>query len=190
MPVALVTGASRGVGRGAAIGLAAAGYTVFATGPKHRFLRPAAFRCAHPLRPCVDSDTAHVFQQIAEAGEGLDILVNSAWGGYERMVENGQFTWGLPFWQQPSHRWSSMMDAGVRAAFFASAHAAEMMVAQAPRIDRQYQLLGRAKIRRQCDLRNLKSSHGQDVRRTWLTNFARAAWPWSRCILAWSGPKP
>jgi NAD(P)-dependent dehydrogenase (short-subunit alcohol dehydrogenase family) len=78
----------------------------------------------------LDSDTARVFQRIAEVGEGLDLLVNSAWGGYERMVEGGQFTWGLPFWRQPSHRWNSMMDAGVRSAFFASARAAEMMVAR------------------------------------------------------------
>ena len=163
MPVALVTGASRGVGRGAAIGLAAAGFTVFATGRSidSSDLPPSVVRiqCDH----CVDTDTARVFERIAELGEGLDILVNSAWGGYERMVENGQFTWGLPFWQQPAHRWSSMMDAGVRAAFFASAQAAPMMVAAAPRIDREYQLLGGAKIRGQFDLRNRKGSHGQDV---------------------------
>jgi len=46
------------------------------------------------------------------------------------MVEDGQFTWGLPFWQQPAHRWTSMMDAGVRAAFLASAHAAKQMAAR------------------------------------------------------------
>src|SRR6185369_1296689 len=124
MPVALVTGASRGVGRGAAIGLAAAGFTVIATGRSidSSDLPPSVMRiqCDHS----VDTDTARVFQRIAELDEGLDILVNSAWGGYERMVENGQFTWGLPFWQQPAHRWTSMMDAGVRAAFFASAQAA------------------------------------------------------------------
>jgi dehydrogenase/reductase SDR family member 1 len=44
-------------------------------------------------------------------------------------VENGAFTWGLPFWQQPAHRWTSMMDAGVRAAFVASSHAARSMAA-------------------------------------------------------------
>jgi NAD(P)-dependent dehydrogenase (short-subunit alcohol dehydrogenase family) len=130
MPVALVTGASRGVGRGAAIGLAAEGFTVFATGRSidSADLPPSVVRikCDH----CRDEDTARAFQRVADAGEGIDILVNSAWGGYERMVENGQFTWGLPFWQQPSHRWSSMLDAGVRAAFFASAKAAEMMTAK------------------------------------------------------------
>jgi len=71
-----------------------------------------------------------VFQQIAERGETVDVLVNCAWGGYERMVEDGQFTWGLPFWKQPAHRWTSMMDAGVRAAFVASAHAAPEMIAR------------------------------------------------------------
>jgi NAD(P)-dependent dehydrogenase (short-subunit alcohol dehydrogenase family) len=46
------------------------------------------------------------------------------------MVEDGQFTWNLPFWEQPIHRWTSMMDAGVRAAFFTSAHAAKQMAAR------------------------------------------------------------
>jgi dehydrogenase/reductase SDR family member 1 len=130
MPVALVTGASRGVGRGTAIGLAAAGFTVVATGRsiESADLPPSVRRiqCDH----CLDTDTARVFERVAEFGEGLDILVNSAWGGYERMVENGQFNWGLPFWQQPAHRWTSMMDAGVRAAFFNSAKAAPMMIAR------------------------------------------------------------
>jgi len=57
-------------------------------------------------------------------------VVNSAWGGYERMVEDGQFTWSAPFWRQQPHRWAGMMDAGVRAAFFVSAHAARMMITQ------------------------------------------------------------
>jgi NAD(P)-dependent dehydrogenase (short-subunit alcohol dehydrogenase family) len=57
--------------------------------------------------------------------------VNCAWGGYEKMSENGVFTWSRPFWQQPAHRWTSMLDAGVRAAFTASAHAASMMVPRA-----------------------------------------------------------
>jgi dehydrogenase/reductase SDR family protein 1 len=130
MPTALVTGASRGVGRGVAIGLADQGFTVFATGRSidSADLPPSVvrLRCDHDQ----DADTARVFEKVTEAGHGLDVLVNSAWGGYERMVENGQFTWGLPFWQQPSHRWHSMMDTGVRSAFFTSARAAEIMVGQ------------------------------------------------------------
>ena len=44
------------------------------------------------------------------------------------MVENGSFTWALPFWEQPDHRWASMMRRGVRAAFVCARHAARMMV--------------------------------------------------------------
>ncbi|MBI2201759.1 MAG: glycosyltransferase, partial [Armatimonadetes bacterium] len=32
----------------------------------------------------------------------------------EKMVEDGRFTWSVPFWEQPGHRWTGMMDAGVR----------------------------------------------------------------------------
>jgi NAD(P)-dependent dehydrogenase (short-subunit alcohol dehydrogenase family) len=127
---ALVTGASRGVGRGVAIALVAAGYRVFATG---RTIGSAELPDAVVRIECDhrnDDDTAAALAQISESSEGLDILINNAWGGYERMVEAGQFTWPFPFWEQPSHRWSSMMDAGVRAALMASAHAAPLMISQ------------------------------------------------------------
>jgi NAD(P)-dependent dehydrogenase (short-subunit alcohol dehydrogenase family) len=128
MTSALVTGASRGVGRGIAIALADAGFHVYATGRsvESADLPPGIVRipCDHTQEP----DTARAFNVIAAAGEGLDILVNCAWGGYERMIEDGQYTWPAPFWQQPLHRWSSMMDSGVRAAFVASAHAARLMI--------------------------------------------------------------
>lgn len=77
-----------------------------------------------------DQDTERLFRRIEESGDGLDVVVNSAWGGYEKMVEGGQFTWNLPFWQQPTHRWTSMMDAGVRAAFMVSARSARQMTAR------------------------------------------------------------
>jgi len=128
MPTALVTGASRGVGRGIAIALASAGFQVWATG---RNIEAAdlpdsilRIRCDHTD----DRDTAAAFARVEREAGALDLLVNSAWGGYERMSEGGQFTWPRPFWEQPVHRWSSMMDAGVRAAFVAGAHAARLMV--------------------------------------------------------------
>jgi dehydrogenase/reductase SDR family member 1 len=127
--VALVTGASRGVGRGVALGLAHAGATVYATGrtveeaPREPGIVPVT--CDHTD----DEAVTRVFQRIdAERGR-LDILVNVAWGGYERMVENGAFTWMLPFWQQPVWRWDAMVTAGVRAGFVASQHAASRMTA-------------------------------------------------------------
>ncbi len=124
MPTALVTGASRGVGRGIAIALADAGYDVFATGRSVAMadLPPAVHRVV-----CDHADDAQVAAAFAQVPV-LDVLVNSSWGGYERMIEDGKFTWSLPFWEQPEHRWGSMMDAGVRAAFVASQHAARKMV--------------------------------------------------------------
>jgi dehydrogenase/reductase SDR family member 1 len=127
MRTALVTGASRGVGHGISVALAKTGYRVFATG---RTITAANFpdsvvklACDHAKR----ADTARVFDRIAEAGN-LDLLVNCAWGGYENMSENGQFTWPAQFWQQPDHRWPAMMDVGVRAAFECSCLAARMMI--------------------------------------------------------------
>jgi NAD(P)-dependent dehydrogenase (short-subunit alcohol dehydrogenase family) len=125
--VALVTGASRGVGKGVALGLAHAGAMVFATG---RAIDKAelgsditAIVCDHTN----DEAVAGAFRRVDEEAGRLDILVNVAWGGYERMVENGRFTWAAPFWEQPSWRWEAMVTAGVRAAFVASQHAARRM---------------------------------------------------------------
>lgn len=127
MPIAMVTGASRGVGRGIAAALCAASYEVFATGRSIDTADlPSAIRRLH-CNHLDDAQTAAAFARVVEAGP-LDLLVNSAWGGYERMSEDGAFTWGLPFWQQPMHRWPAMMDVGVRTAFVCSAHAARVMV--------------------------------------------------------------
>jgi len=130
MRVAAVTGASRGVGKGIALSLAEAGFRVFASG---RSIAKTSLPEAVTRIPCDHTDVAQTdmfFRRIAGEAGTLDVLVNSAWGGYERMVENGAFTWGAPFWDQPQHRWTSMMDAGVAAAFTCSAHAARMMVPQ------------------------------------------------------------
>lgn len=126
----MVTGASRGIGRGVANALAADGFTVFATGRSIQSAELAdtvgRIRCDH-LR---DEETAAAFARVeAEAGR-LDVLVNAAWGGYERMVEDGRFTWTVPFWEQPPHRWPGMIDVGVRGAFVASSHAARLMIPQ------------------------------------------------------------
>lgn len=128
METALVTGATRGVGRGVAISLAESGFKVFATGRhiKESDLPPVVTRipCDHLNNDQTDAAFSHVTREVGS----LDVLINCCWGGYERMVEDGNYTWRLPFWEQPGHRWISMMDAGVRAGFVCAAHAARMML--------------------------------------------------------------
>ena len=128
--VVLVTGASRGVGRGAAIGLRRAGATVYASGRSIAAVGLGDGIVSVTSDHTDDEATGRLFQRIEAEHGRLDVLVNSAWGGYERMVEGEQFTWPVPFWEQPPWRWRAMMDAGVRAAFVASQHAARLMVAQ------------------------------------------------------------
>lgn len=125
--VALVTGASRGVGRGVATALHEAGFRVFATG---RTIEDAELP---PVERIVcdhrdDDAVRSVFERIDTDAGRLDVLVNSVWGGYERMVEDGTFTWPAPFWDQPTWRWEAMMGAGVRAGFVASGLAARRMI--------------------------------------------------------------
>lgn len=127
--VAVVTGASRGIGRGVAGHLADLGWDVFATGRSVvEADLPAAvrrLRCDHTD----DEAVAVTFATILEQAGRVDVLVNAAWGGYERMVENGRFTWSDPFWLQPRWRWTAMMDAGLRAGFVATSHVVPSMVA-------------------------------------------------------------
>jgi dehydrogenase/reductase SDR family protein 1 len=130
--VALVTGATRGVGKGIALGLAEAGATVYATGRTITQETLAAGERVIPVRcdHTCDAEVEAVFERIAGEQGRLDVLVNNVWGGYENMVENGQFTWMLPFWKQPLWRWDAMFAAGVRAHYVAGAHAAQVMVEQ------------------------------------------------------------
>jgi dehydrogenase/reductase SDR family member 1 len=129
--VALVTGASRGVGKGIANELAAAGATVYITGRAAHDMRyidgkGVAIQCDHRD----DAQVEALFRRINEERGRLDILVNNVWGGYENMVEAGEFTWARPFWQQPMWRWDAMFNAGVRASYFAARLAAPMMIAR------------------------------------------------------------
>jgi NAD(P)-dependent dehydrogenase (short-subunit alcohol dehydrogenase family) len=127
---AVVTGATYGLGRGVAIALAADGAQVFGTGRSVTHAGQIgdgieAMRCDHRD----DDDVRRTFERVAQDAGSIDILVNNVWGGYERMVEDGEFTWPRPFWQQPLWRWDAMFAAGVRAHFHASQLAAPGMIA-------------------------------------------------------------
>ncbi len=127
--VAVVTGGTLGVGRGIARVLAQYGARVFATGRSaHDGVvndeRIKGIRCDHR----VDAEVTASFERIAREAGKVDILVNNVWGGYERMVEDGTFTWTKPFWEQPLWRWDAMFSAGLRAHYHASQLAAKSMV--------------------------------------------------------------
>jgi len=127
--VALVTGGSRGVGRGVAQALAREGVAVYVTGRSvaDADLPDGVIRICCDHRD--DAQVAAAFERIKAERGRLDILVNNAWGGYEQMVEGGKFTWPYPFWLQPRWRWDAMMTVGVRGAFVATQFAAQTMTA-------------------------------------------------------------
>jgi len=129
--VAVVTGGTKGVGLGVARELARQRARVFFTGrsaPEYSNVddRTTAIRCDHRD----DTQVDEAFRRILADAATIDILVNSAWGGYERMMEDGSFTWPKPFWEQPLWRWDAMLGAGVRAAYQASCLSAPAMIAQ------------------------------------------------------------
>ncbi|MDE2303152.1 MAG: SDR family NAD(P)-dependent oxidoreductase [Sphingomonadales bacterium] len=141
--VAVVTGASRGIGKGTALTLAAAGATVYATartlhagshalpGSLEETVAQCAARgretggraIAHALDLADDAAIAGLFARVHREAGRLDILVNNA------MAIPAEMTSRLPFWEKPLSNWE-IWDTGVRAAFIAAHHAARIMVAQ------------------------------------------------------------
>jgi NAD(P)-dependent dehydrogenase (short-subunit alcohol dehydrogenase family) len=146
--MALVTGASRGVGKGVAVGLGEAGATVYLTGRTvHQGAGPggmggtlteaaaevtAAGGLGIPV-VCDHTDDEQVralFARIAEEQGRLDILVNNVWGGYEHFYDGTRFWEEQGFWTVPIERWDKSFASGVRAHYVASALAAPLMIAQ------------------------------------------------------------
>jgi NAD(P)-dependent dehydrogenase (short-subunit alcohol dehydrogenase family) len=138
--VAVVTGASRGVGKGIAVALGECGATVYVTGRSTRE-RPGSVgtvedtadevtgRGGRGVAVVVDhADDGHVealFERVRREDGRLDLLVANAWGGYER---HDHRTFGAPFWKQPVWRWDAMFTGGLRASFTAARLAAPLMI--------------------------------------------------------------
>jgi dehydrogenase/reductase SDR family member 1 len=138
--VAVVTGASRGVGKGCALELAAAGARVYLSGRTvERAASPlpgtlgetvetihleggeaVAVRCDHRD----DAQVEALFARVAGECGRLDVLVNNAFQIPEELVS------GRPFWECPLSNWDDMIDVGTRSAYAASWHAAHAMTRQ------------------------------------------------------------
>ncbi len=143
--IAIVTGASRGAGRGIAIALGKVGATVYVTGRSQRGASTTenlpgtidetaqavsasggmgiAVLCDHTR----DEDTAALFARVQREQGRLDLLVNNVWGGYERYEES---KFDAPFWELPARHWQGMFTSGVRAHLIASQFAARLMLPQ------------------------------------------------------------
>jgi NAD(P)-dependent dehydrogenase (short-subunit alcohol dehydrogenase family) len=154
--VAIVTGGSRGGGKGIAIELGQAGATVYVTGRTTRahqaqgygsFLAVAGMQkmpgtiddTADEVTAaggrgiavrCDHTDAAQVRELVArverEQGQ-LDLLVNNAWGGHESFSPESL---SAPFWEQPLDHWDSMFDHGVRNHIVACRAAAPLFIKQ------------------------------------------------------------
>lgn len=118
-PVAVVTGASRGAGRGIAAALSRHGWRVYATGRTISAAPPGgvAVRVDH----ADDDAVAELFARVDSAEGGLDLLVNNA------AVVHDELTGSKPFWEKPIGL-GDVLDVGLRSAYVASWHAAPLLV--------------------------------------------------------------
>lgn len=137
MPTAIVTGASRGIGRATAIALGEAGYRVYVTGRSHSLSRaPGTIDAAAAAVSSVggdgravridhqdDSMLTGLFAHVRHQSHTLDVLVNNVFptDAFEPDDE-------APFFEQPVSVMHEVLGAGLRTHYVASWHAAQLMV--------------------------------------------------------------
>lgn len=136
--VALVTGASRGAGRGVALALGREGYTVYVTGRTRLEgdapLAGTVYKTAQDVTDAGgkgiavicdhgdDAQTATLFTQIADEQQGrLDLLVNNATFVHDELTTTRRF------WEKPLDL-VEILNVGLRSSYVASWHAAKLMV--------------------------------------------------------------
>ncbi|MCY1435589.1 3-oxoacyl-[acyl-carrier-protein] reductase [compost metagenome] len=140
--IAVVTGASRGVGKGIAIALGAAGMTVYLSGRsgtesssrlRGQLLPGSLAETAEAVTraggqgiavPCDhrdDEQARELFARIEREQGRLDLLVNNAALLHENLIDPG------PFWEKPLEL-VDILDVGLRSAYVASYYAAPLLV--------------------------------------------------------------
>lgn len=139
--VCLVTGATRGIGKGIAVQLALNGAKVYITGrtldtPKGSVggsLKDTAKEIASKGGVCIpvqcdhskESDIEKLFDQVKRENDGqLDVLVNNAYAAVHAIFTQ----MGVKFWDQPPDTWDVVNNVGLRNHYFCSVYAARMMV--------------------------------------------------------------
>ena len=127
-PIAVVTGASRGAGRGIAHALGAAGWRVYLTGRTDGLTAAArevtaaggegiAVRTDH----ADDASVAELFARVSDDNDHLDLLVNNA------AAISDALTNPAPFWEKPLEL-ADVLDVGLRSAYVASWCAAPLLL--------------------------------------------------------------
>ncbi|MDT5402375.1 MAG: hypothetical protein QOK33_5606, partial [Mycobacterium sp.] len=120
-PVAVVTGASRGAGRGIAAALRTAGWRVYVTGRTVTDPGDGAIPVKVDHRD--DSAVGALFERVVDECGRLDLLVNNAAAIHDDLMNP------KPFWEKPLAL-ADVLDVGLRSAYVASWYAAPLMVEQ------------------------------------------------------------
>src|SRR5690348_16552600 len=128
MKIALVTGAGSGVGRAAALALAAEGYAVVLAGRRADKLQAVAKEAAGetlvvPTDVREAASIAALFAKTREAFGRLDLLFNNA----------GVSMRGTPLEDIPLERWLSIVATNLTGPFLCTQEAIKIMKAQSPR---------------------------------------------------------
>jgi len=133
--VAVVTGASRGIGKGIALALAEQGCKVFVTGRTSGDGPLSVETCAQQITQAggegiglvcdhgVDSEIEKLFATIAQHTDHIDFLVNNVY-----KIPSPP-AWGGGFWDHPIGIWDDQVGIGLRSHYVASWHAAKLLFA-------------------------------------------------------------
>mmetsp|Transcript_17793 Transcript_17793/g.36966 ORF Transcript_17793/g.36966 Transcript_17793/m.36966 type:complete len:345 (-) Transcript_17793:31-1065(-) len=137
--VAVVTGASRGIGKGIALELSREGFTTYITGKTLSgplSLEQTVSEAAGYSGPVIpvqcdhndDSQVASLFSRVMDDCGRLDLLVNNAFSLPSNFEEEGASSLFGNFWDLPNEAWDSVHGVGLRSHYVASKEAVPVMI--------------------------------------------------------------